>query len=433
MTRMPRAAAVLATRRPTLPTPMMPSVLPFISSRPCQRLLPQSARRVRLSTTTACLARASMSMIACSATELEFEPGAWTTGIPRSVAAGRSMVSRPTPWRPTTLSCLHAAIKERVHRGLARKRIPDASWATLTMPASLSSLETITRASLSSCLTPSAWMGPARMTRGFMALLSEGEGHLHDSERRIGLERIALARVGEPQPLVQSRGGAVALGHPQDETPELPRTGPLDGGTQQSLPHTLAPGPRLHPHAPHVAGLRALLVEKPEGQPEGPTIILRHEHHLPARHGHRLSEPDPMRIGLGLFVDEAPPERVRRVGEGAEPQLTEEGPLTTLELANTHGRSSPGPTWSPRGRCGATRGGRAARRGPRTAPRGTTARGAACARARGRSRGGSRAGRGGGARSRATSPAGSGSCGHRSGSRRAPSPRATAPSPPTSR
>src|SRR6266496_6607654 len=80
---------------------------------------------------------------------------------------------------------------------------------TLTMPASVSSLETITRASLSSCLTPSAWMGPARMTRGFMALLSEGEGHLHDSERRIGLEGIALARVGEPPPLVQSRGGAV--------------------------------------------------------------------------------------------------------------------------------------------------------------------------------------------------------------------------------
>src|SRR6266567_4113190 len=221
--------------------------------------------------------------------------------------------------------------------------MPEASWATLTMPASVSSLETITRASLSSCLTPSAWMGPARMTRGFMALLSEGEGHLHDSERRIGLEGIALARVGEPQPLVQSRGGAVALGHPQVETLELPRTGPLDGGTQESLPRSLAPRPRLHPHAPHVAGSRMLFVEKPEGQPEGPTIILRHEHHLPVRHGHRLREPDPMRIGLGLFVDEAAREGVRRVGEGAEPQLAEEGPLRTLELANMHGGFVTGP------------------------------------------------------------------------------------------
>ena len=43
-----------------------------------------------------------------------------------------------------------------------------------------------------------------------------------------------------------------------------------------------------------------------------------------------------MRIGLGLFVDEAAREGVRRVGEGAEPQLAEEGPLTTLELPDAH-------------------------------------------------------------------------------------------------
>src|SRR3989441_1350792 len=171
ITRIPRAPAVLATRRPTLPTPMMPSVLPFISSRPCERLLPQSAIRVRRSTTTACLANANMSMTACSATELEFEPGAWTTAMPRSVAALRSMVSRPTPCRPTTLSCLQPAIRERVHAGLVRKRMPSASCATLSIPASVSSLDTSTRASLSSSLMPSAWMGPARTTKGFMALL----------------------------------------------------------------------------------------------------------------------------------------------------------------------------------------------------------------------------------------------------------------------
>ncbi len=97
ITRMPSAAAVRATRRPILPTPMMPSVLPFSSSMPSQRALPHSALRVRWSTTTACLAQASMSMIACSATEFELEPGACTTATPRSVAAGRSTMSSPTP------------------------------------------------------------------------------------------------------------------------------------------------------------------------------------------------------------------------------------------------------------------------------------------------------------------------------------------------
>src|SRR4029077_16910359 len=131
---MPSAPAVLATRRPMLPTPMMPRVLPFISKRPCQRPLPQSALRVRWSTTTACLAHASISMIACSATEFELEPGACTTATPRSVAAGRSTMSRPTPWRPTTLSFRQAAIRLRVQSGLERNRIPSASLATATIP-----------------------------------------------------------------------------------------------------------------------------------------------------------------------------------------------------------------------------------------------------------------------------------------------------------
>src|ERR1044071_2656785 len=202
-------------------------------------------------------------------------------------------------------------MRERLHRGLARKRMPEASWATLTMPTSVSSLETITRASLSSCLTPSAWIGPARMTRGFMALLSEGEDHLHDAKGGVGLEGIASSRVGESQPLVEMRGGQVAFGDPQLEPLEASRARPLDGGAQQGLPRSFPPGSRLHPHAAHVAGLRMLLVEEPEGQPEGAAFFLRHEHHLALRHGHRLREPDPMRIGLGLLVDEAASEGVR--------------------------------------------------------------------------------------------------------------------------
>src|SRR5216683_726640 len=202
MTRMPRAAAVLATRRPTLPTPMMPSVLPFISSRPCERLLPQSAIRVRRSTTTACLANANMSMTACSATELEFEPGAWTTAMPRSVAALRSMVSRPTPCRPTTLSCLQPAMRERVQAGLARKRMPSASCAPLSIPVSVSSLETSTRASLSSSLMPSAWMGPARTTKGFMGLLLTW-GYFRGSVRLLGGDEHDAGRFERERPAVE--------------------------------------------------------------------------------------------------------------------------------------------------------------------------------------------------------------------------------------
>ena len=166
---MPSAPAILATRRPMLPTPMMPRVLPFISKRPCQRPLPQSALRVRWSTTTACLAHASISMIACSATEFELEPGACTTATPRSVAAGRSTMSRPTPWRPTTLSFGQAAIRLRVQSGLERNRIPSASLAAAIIPASLVASVTTTRASASSCFIPSGWMGPPSTMSGFTA------------------------------------------------------------------------------------------------------------------------------------------------------------------------------------------------------------------------------------------------------------------------
>ena len=179
---MPSAAAVFATRRPMLPTPMIPRVLPLSSTKPCQRPLPQSAFRVRWSTTTACLAQASISMMACSATELELEPGACTTATPRSVAAGKSTMSRPTPWRPTTFRRGQAAIRPRVQSGLERKRIPSASWAAATMPASVSASVTTTRASASSWAMPSGWMGPPSTTSGFTARIIAERG----SPRHVG-------------------------------------------------------------------------------------------------------------------------------------------------------------------------------------------------------------------------------------------------------
>src|SRR5712692_9939771 len=149
-----------------LPTPTMPSVLPASSLLPTMRLAPQSPLRVVLSISRVRLTQASMSISACSATAWEFEPGAWTTATPSRVAAGTSTVSRPTPCRPTTLSFGQRAIRLSVQLGRRRNRIPAASAATLTSPASVSSSQTTTRASLSRSALPSGLIGPASTTRG---------------------------------------------------------------------------------------------------------------------------------------------------------------------------------------------------------------------------------------------------------------------------
>src|SRR5262245_57432929 len=245
-------------------------------------------------------------------------------------------------------------MRDRVQSGLARNRMPDASCATLIMPASVSSFDTITRASLSSCLMPSAWMGPARITRGFMDLLSEVECHLGDAERRVGLEHIPPPRVHEAGTLVQPRGGAVALGHPQLEPVELARPGPVDGRGEQRLAGPSAAALRLHPHAADVAGLRPVLVEEPEDEPEWPTLVLRHEHDLSTRRRHRLGEADPVGVGLRLLVGVASREGIRRVGQRAESQLAKQRPLATFELADPHAWP-PASTCSPRARCAGSR------------------------------------------------------------------------------
>ena len=56
-------------------------------------------------------------------------------------------MSTPAPWRPTTRSLLQAAMRLAVQAGRERNRMPSASAATFTKPASVSSLVTITRAS----------------------------------------------------------------------------------------------------------------------------------------------------------------------------------------------------------------------------------------------------------------------------------------------
>mmetsp|Transcript_15136 Transcript_15136/g.26382 ORF Transcript_15136/g.26382 Transcript_15136/m.26382 type:complete len:206 (+) Transcript_15136:2225-2842(+) len=55
-----------------------------------------------------CRASEHMSATACSAAAMQLPVGAFTTMIPRSDAAGRSILSTPTPARPTTLSLVPA-------------------------------------------------------------------------------------------------------------------------------------------------------------------------------------------------------------------------------------------------------------------------------------------------------------------------------------
>ena len=105
--------------------------------------------------TTAFFTAARISIIACSATESELDPGACTTAMPSSVAAGRSTVSRPTPYRPTTFRFGHACMRERLQRGFMMNRMPAASRATESMPGSVASPVTATRASDSRSAIPS--------------------------------------------------------------------------------------------------------------------------------------------------------------------------------------------------------------------------------------------------------------------------------------
>ena len=104
-----RPWARLATSEPTLPKPMMPSVL-FLTSVPIK-----SARRHTPDLSVALAwgilrARESMRAMVCSAAEIVLPVGALTTTMPRWVASSTSILSIPTPARAMTCSFLPACI-----------------------------------------------------------------------------------------------------------------------------------------------------------------------------------------------------------------------------------------------------------------------------------------------------------------------------------
>src|SRR2546425_6452781 len=164
-----------------------------------------------------------MSISACSATACELDPGAWTTATPRRVAAGMSTLSRPTPWRPTTLSRLHVSMRKAEERGRPRKRMPSASAAVLIIPSSVGSSVTITRHSRSRMATASLWSGALTTTRGRGSVGMEASPFCgpttllagdEDQARRVERERCAVERSVDVHltPALGSEHGAQLVG-----------------------------------------------------------------------------------------------------------------------------------------------------------------------------------------------------------------------------
>ena len=98
---MPKARQRRATSPPMRPAPISPSVRPR-SSAPLKRDRAHSPLRTEASAAATPRTMERISAIVSSAAETVFPAGALRTAIPLSVAASRSMLSTPTPARPTT-------------------------------------------------------------------------------------------------------------------------------------------------------------------------------------------------------------------------------------------------------------------------------------------------------------------------------------------
>ena len=112
---MPKARARRATSPPMRPAPTSPRVL-RLSSTPASPGVFQVIPRTDRSAATTFRASARMRAKVSSAAETVLPAGAFRTGMPRSVAASRSMLSTPAPARPMTFRRGAASIRARVTR-----------------------------------------------------------------------------------------------------------------------------------------------------------------------------------------------------------------------------------------------------------------------------------------------------------------------------
>ena len=109
----PNALARMAVRNPIRPKPTTPIVLPC-NSIPVHALRSQPPDLVSRSAAGMRRASANTSPIVSSATETAFWCGVDATTTPAATAADTSMLSRPTPARPITLSRGDCAIRSAV-------------------------------------------------------------------------------------------------------------------------------------------------------------------------------------------------------------------------------------------------------------------------------------------------------------------------------
>ena len=100
---MSNAFARIATSPPMRPSPISPSVFPRTSAPDDD--FSQRPSRIAASNFGTWRTKASNSANVCSATLTELPPGVLMTRTPRLVASSRSMLSTPTPARPTTRKC----------------------------------------------------------------------------------------------------------------------------------------------------------------------------------------------------------------------------------------------------------------------------------------------------------------------------------------
>src|SRR4029077_19725083 len=196
MTSISSPCARLATSDPTLPSPTTPSVLPRTS-------VPMNLDRVhspRFTEASACgthRARAKRSAMVCSAAATMLPRGALTTRIPLRVAAGTSMLSTPTPARPTTRSFRPASSTGAVTRVSLRTISASNSGIRLISSASSSLLTTVTSPARRSLSRPSSASGSATRIRGNSA------GRGADALQRRGCRRHAAPFGGSDVELLE--------------------------------------------------------------------------------------------------------------------------------------------------------------------------------------------------------------------------------------
>ena len=210
---MPRPLARCATRKPMRPSPMTPSVLSCTSTPP-QRDFSQRPAFKALWACGMLRAQASSMAIVCSAAESTLLWGAFTTTMPRLVAASTSMLSTPTPARPITLRRVPASMTSAVTLAAERTTRPsnspmrrtNSSWSQSipsttsnscsrrSMPAlpSLSLTRTFLRASLTAPPRSSrrpARRRPARLRRARRSRAAPGPSRRSRARRRCPTRR----------------------------------------------------------------------------------------------------------------------------------------------------------------------------------------------------------------------------------------------------